>query len=116
MTYNNNNIFSKIIKGELSADKIYEDEKLLAFRDINPVAQIHVLVIPKGEYLDYSDFITNAASADIAYYFSKIAEIIKILGVDSSFYRLITNKGVGAGQTVMHFHTHIIAGDSLPNF
>jgi len=115
MTYDKGNVFNKIIAGHIPADKVYEDEKILAFHDINPAAQIHILVIPKSEYTDYSDFVKNATAEDIAHYFTKIDEIIEKLAISPNCYRLITNKGAQANQTVMHFHTHIIAGNNLPN-
>lgn len=111
--YDKNNIFAKIIAGTIPAKKIYEDEKILAIHDINPVAPIHVLVIPKGEYIDYSDFVAAAATEDIKYYFTKIVDIVKVVGLEESGYRLITNKGSKSGQTVPHFHTHIIGGKNI---
>jgi histidine triad (HIT) family protein len=111
--YDKNNVFAQIIAGKMQANKVYEDEMVLAFNDINPVAEIHVLVIPKGEYINYGDFINKASCDEIANYFTKILDIIKILGLESKDYKLITNKGVDAGQTIFHFHTHIIAGKGL---
>lgn len=111
--YDKNNIFAQIISGKIPASKVYEDDKTLAFNDINPVSEIHVLVIPKGEYINYSDFINKASSDEIASYFTKILDVIKILGIEDKDYKLITNKGIDAGQTILHFHTHIIAGEGL---
>lgn len=114
-SYDEKNIFARIISGEIAAKKIYEDDKILAIYDINPVAPIHILVLPKEQYIDYTDFIQRADSTMIQYYFSKIEEIIQSLGIANSGYRLITNSGTDAGQTIFHFHTHIIAGRHINN-
>lgn len=106
--YDKGNIFAKIINGDLPATKIYEDDQLLAIRDIKPVAPIHVLVIPKDQYQDFADFSQNASSDQIAHYFRKIGQIAAELG--ASEYRIVSNNGTSAGQSVFHFHTHIIAG------
>ena len=111
--YNKDNIFAKIIKGQLPAKKVYEDDKILALHDIHPVAPTHILVLPKGEYIDFTDFIMKASSEDVQHYFNKIAEIIKELGLEENSYRLVTNKGSQSGQSVFHFHTHIISGRRL---
>lgn len=110
MLYDKHNIFAKIIEGKVQANKLYEDDKILAIHDINPVAPIHVLVIPKEYYIDYSDFIQKASAHDIKYYFTKINEIIQLLDLLHDGYRLVTNKGSESGQTIFHFHTHIIGG------
>lgn len=108
--YDPNNIFAKIIRGEIPAKKVYEDDRLLAFHDAFPVAPTHVLVVPKAEYLDYSDFVKNALPQDITHYFAKINEIASGLGLDEEGFRLCTNRGANSGQTVFHFHTHILSG------
>jgi diadenosine tetraphosphate (Ap4A) HIT family hydrolase len=113
MNYDSNNIFAKIIRGEIPANKIYEDEKVLAFHDISKSAPTHVLVIPKGEYVNFSDFASKAKSEEISYFFSKVNEIAKILKVDESGFRLIANVGPNAHQTVPHFHLHILAGKKM---
>lgn len=113
MKYDKNNIFAKIIKGEIPAQKIYEDDKLIAIHDINPVAPVHVLVIPKSEHVDYQDFITNATLEEIQYYFTAIPKIAASLGLSEDGYRLITNIGSKSGQTIFHFHTHIIGGAQI---
>ncbi|WPY00567.1 HIT domain-containing protein [Candidatus Trichorickettsia mobilis] len=111
--YDENNIFAQIIAGKIPAKKLYEDDQILAIHDINPVAPIHVLVLPKGHYIDYSDFIQKASAELIKHYFIKIDEIIQLLDLSTMGYRLITNKGSEAGQTIFHFHTHIIGGRQL---
>ncbi len=106
--YDTNNIFAKILRGEIEASKVYEDDKILAFHDIYPIAQTHVLVIPKGDYVNFEDFTQNASDEVILHYFKKIAEIAKLLNVDDNF-RIIANTGEHSGQTIFHFHTHIVS-------
>lgn len=106
--YNKNNIFAKIISGEIPATKLYEDEMLIAIKDINPVAPIHILVIPKGEYIDFADFVKKAPSDHLTHYFKTIAKIAKDNGANE--YRTVSNNGLSSGQSVFHFHTHILSG------
>ena len=113
MGYDKNNIFAKIIRGEIPANKVYEDEKILAFHDISKAAPTHVLVIPKGEYIDFIDFTSKASVEEISYFFKKVGEISKLLKADNSGFRLITNNGSDAHQTVAHFHLHVLAGKKL---
>ncbi len=108
--YDKNNIFAQIIGNSAPADIIYEDENILAFRDINPAAPVHVIVIPKKEYIDYSDFIRKATSEEIKNYFMTLAHIAELLGLKDDGYRLVTNQGFKSGQTIFHFHFHIIGG------
>lgn len=111
MTYDSNNIFAKIINKEIPADIIYEDDDIISFRDINPVAPIHILVIPKAAYINYQDFIKSAPSEIQLKFFSKLSEIAtKFSGTD---FRLCTNNGSLSGQTIFHFHFHIIGGAQL---
>ncbi len=111
-TYDSNNIFAKILRGEIPCNKVFENDYALAFHDIAPVAPVHVLVLPKGAYVHVEDFIGNAPVELIAGYFAAIRTVVHQLGVAENF-RLITNNGEGAGQTVFHFHSHIIAGKKL---
>ena len=111
--YDVDNIFAKIIRGEISADKVYEDSKVLAFYDIFPLAPIHCIVIPKEEYVDYSDFVSNASAEDVCYYFATIDKIATQLGLKNDGFRLCMNRGVKSGQSVFHFHTHILGGTKL---
>ena len=111
--YDTNNVFAKIIRKELPAKIHYEDDIVIAFDDIAPCAPTHVLVIPKGEYEDYSAFINKAPLEIVAHYFQTIEKIVKLMGLQEQPYRLITNRGEGCGQTVFHFHTHIISGKEL---
>ncbi len=111
--YNKNNIFAKIISGEIPAEKLYEDEILVAIKDVNPAAPIHILVMPKGEYIDFADFVEKASSAEITHYFKTIATIAKDNGATE--YRTVSNKGLSSGQSVFHFHTHILSGSKNIN-
>lgn len=113
MSYDKNNIFAKIIRGELSCNKVYEDEQVLAFNDINPAAKQHILVIPKGEYRSFDDFILYASNELIANFFKIVKQIATEHNMVDSGYRLITNHGKDAAQTVDHFHIHLLAGESL---
>ncbi len=112
--YDKNNVFAKIIRGEIPCSKVYEDEFVLAFNDIKPSAPTHVLVIPKGEYLSFSDFIQKADSDIIYNFFKTVSQIAdNKLGLKEKGYRIITNNGSDASQTVHHFHVHILGGKSL---
>ena len=113
MSYDKNNIFAKIIRGEIPAKKVYEDEDILAFYDISKASPIHVLVIPKGEFIDFIDFVAKENPNKIAQFFQKVAKISQDLKVDEGGFRLITNNGSDANQTVKHFHVHILAGKKL---
>lgn len=111
--YDNNNIFAKIIRGEIPAKKVYEDPKILAFHDISKAAPTHILVIPKGEYVCFADFTSQAPAQEVIDFFQKVREIANSLGLDETGYRLITNNGSDASQTVAHFHMHILGGKKL---
>ncbi|MFZ8865122.1 MAG: HIT domain-containing protein [Rickettsiales bacterium] len=113
MSYNKNNVFAQIIRGEIACVKIYEDEKTLAFNDINPAAKQHILVIPKGEYCSFDDFILKAQSQEIADFFKVVRKIALEQNMVESGYRLISNHGFNAVQTVEHFHVHLLAGEKL---
>jgi len=110
--YNDSNIFSKILKKEIPADVIYEDENVLAFKDINPQAPIHILIIPKSRYCSFKDFSSKASSKEIETFFKSINYITEKLDI-SDGYRLITNVGSGGGQEIPHFHVHLISGKRL---
>ena len=113
MPYDKNNIFAKIIRGEIPAKKIYEDENILAFYDISKASPIHVLVIPKGEFIDFIDFVAKENPQKITNFFQKVAQISQDLKIVESGFRLISNNGSDAHQTVKHFHVHILAGKKL---
>lgn len=111
MAYDSDNIFAKILRGDIPCSKLFENEHVLAFHDIAPVAPTHVLVIPKGTYVDAADFAARASAAEIAAYYKSIGEIAAQLGLTE--FRLVSNTGATVGQSVFHFHTHIIAGKYL---
>ena len=114
MQYDKNNIFAKIITGEIPCKKVYEDEDILAFHDIAPEAQIHVLVIPKEmKYKSYNDFVINANPSLLCKFFTTVQKIAQELNLEKDGYRLTTNHGENAMQSVHHFHMHILAGQKL---
>ncbi len=111
--YDPNNIFAKIIREEIPCARVYEDSKVLAFHDISKAAPLHILVVPKGEYLSFADFTDNANDEEIVDFFKKVRQIATLLGLDQAGYRLITNNGSDASQTIAHFHVHILGGKKL---
>jgi len=113
MAYDKDNIFAKILRGEIPCKKVYEDEHVLAFHDIAPQAPIHVLVIPKGAYLSWDDFSQSASEAEIVGFVRAAGRIARDLGVVEPGYRVLANSGADAGQEVPHFHLHIFAGRRL---
>ena len=113
MAYDDQNIFAKILRGEIPCSKVYESDHALAFHDINPQAPVHVLVIPKGAYVSWADFSANAPAELQAGYVAAIGETARVLGVDATGYRLIANHGRDSHQEVFHLHTHILAGEPL---
>ena len=117
MRYDTNNIFAKILRKEIPCDKIYENDHVLAFKDINPQAKIHVLVIPKGAYVNMDDFSQNAKNDEIVALTRALGEVTKIVGLSSysegKGYRYIGNNGPDGGQEVPHLHFHIIGGEPL---
>jgi len=112
MTYDDQNIFAKIIRGEIPCDKVFENDHVLAFNDISPQAKIHVLVIPKGAYIDIKDFNKNASDEEILGFNRAVAEIIEQLDVAQGF-RSIANSGDHGGQEVPHYHLHLLGGQPL---
>ena len=114
--YDDNNIFAKIIRGEIPCKKIYEDENSVFFNDINPKAKIHVLAVPKEKYISFSDFMKNAPKEEVYEFFSKIHHVVKLLKIDKTGYQIISNDGKDANQEVPHFHVHILGGGRLSNF
>ncbi len=113
MPYDKNNIFAKIIRGEIPGKKVFEDEHVLAIADIAPAAPVHVLIMPKGEYVSFDDFTRNAPPETQAHFFKMITEVARKTGVLESGYRLIANHGEHASQSVPHFHMHLIGGRAL---
>ena len=113
MAYDENNIFAKIVRGEIPCNKVYEDEYALAFHDIAPQAPTHVLVIPKGPYVSSDDFAAKASDAEIAGLVRAVGKVARDLGVVADGYRMLSNHGRDAHQEVPHFHIHIFAGKDL---
>ncbi len=116
MSYNDNNIFAKILRGEISCNKIYEDDFVLSFHDINPQKKIHALVIPKGKYVDLDDFSQNASPEEMVGLLKGINAVAKKLGisVDSGKgYRALTNISEYGGQEVPHLHFHLFGGEKV---
>ena len=111
--YDSNNIFAKILRGEIPCNKVYEDDHVLAFHDIDPKAPVHILVIPKGEYLAIDDFGRNASPEEIKALYAAVAKIAKDNNLDESGFRTIANTGLNGGQEVPHFHLHILGGKKL---
>ena len=108
--YDDANIFARILRGEIPAKKVHEDEHALAFHDINPQAPVHVLVIPKGRYVSIADFSMNAGAAEVAGFWRAVANVARDLGLEAGGYRVLTNMGQDGGQEVPHFHVHIFGG------
>lgn len=111
--YDPNNIFARVLRGEIPCKKVYEDAHVLAFHDINPQAPIHILVIPKGAYVSFDDFSANASAEEIAAFIRAAGQIARDLGVAELGYRLLANTGANGGQEVPHFHLHLFAGRRL---
>jgi histidine triad (HIT) family protein len=114
MAYDPQNIFAKILQGQIPCARVYEDDYALAFHDIHPKAPIHVLIIPKGGYLNAYDFHQRASPLEITGYYTAMNRTLETLGLaDDRGYRLISNTGVHGGQEVPHYHTHILGGGPL---
>lgn len=113
MAYDPNNIFAKLLRGEIPCKKVYENAHALAFHDIRPQAKVHVLVIPKGAYVSMTDFAGKASAAEIEGFVRAIGETAKIAGVTADGYRVLANAGANAHQEVPHLHVHIFGGQGL---
>jgi histidine triad (HIT) family protein len=112
-TYDDQNIFAKILRAEIPNDTVLETEHSLAFNDIQPQAPVHVLVIPKGPYVCYDHFAQTASDAEIADYTRAIGEVCKLKGVEDGGFRMISNAGENGVQEVPHLHVHILGGRPL---
>jgi len=112
-TYDQNNIFAKILRGEIPCDKIYEDDHVLAFNDINPQAPVHILVIPKGAYLSLADFGARASAEEITVFYRAVAKLSEDQQLNAAGFRAIANTGLNGGQEVPHFHLHLLGGRAL---
>ena len=113
MAYDPNNIFAKILRGEVPCQKLYENAHALAFADINPQAPTHILVVPKGAYTAHDDFARNATDEQIVGFDRAIAAVIEQTELNKNGYRLISNCGAHAHQEVPHYHVHILGGKAL---
>lgn len=113
MTYDNNNIFARILRGEIPCKKVYEDAWALAFHDIHPQAPKHILVIPKGAYIDMSDFSVRASAEEQTGLFKAIGAVAAQEGLSQQGYRVISNCGSNGGQEVPHLHLHLLGGHKM---
>ena len=109
MIYDKENIFAKILKGEIPCDKVFENDHVLSFKDINPQAKTHILIIPKRPFLDISDFLQSADNLYQSNFWKSVYEIINILGLRDKGFQIKTHKGKDGGQEVFHFHLHLLA-------
>ena len=111
--YDETNIFARILRGEIPARKVYEDEHALAFHDINPQAPVHILVIPKGAYVSWDDFSERAPAEEIAGFVRAVGHIAREQGLVAPGYRLLANVGLHGHQEIAHLHVHLFAGKAL---
>ena len=111
--YDKQNIFAKILRGEIPCKKVCEDEYSLAFLDINPQAPVHILVIPKGEYISLQEFTTKASDPEIASFMRIVSQVARDFHIVNSGYRILSNNGDNANQEVPHFHVHVLGGKNL---
>jgi len=113
LSYDPQNIFARILRGEIPCKKLFEDDHVLAFHDINPQAPTHVLVIPKGAYVSFDDFSAKAPAEEIAAFVRAVGRIAREAGLAVPGYRLLSNVGAHSHQEVPHFHVHICGGRPL---
>lgn len=111
--YDDQNIFAKILRGEIPSKTVMETDHSLAFHDINPLAPIHVLVIPKGHYVSWDDFTAKASDPEIADFVRTVGEVARMTGADAQGYRILSNSGKRGGQEVPHLHFHVFGGAPL---
>jgi histidine triad (HIT) family protein len=111
--YDDNNIFARILRGELPSNPVYEDEFSFAFHDINPQAPLHILVIPKGRYVSWDDFSANASDAEIAGFIRAVGHVARENNLVAPGYRLLANIGQHGGQEVPHLHVHLFGGQFM---
>jgi len=113
LPYDDQNIFAKILRGEIPSNRVFEDDYALAFHDINPQAPTHILVIPKGPYVSWDDFSAKGSDAEIAGFVRAVGEVARAAGLVAPGYRLLANSGLDSHQEVPHLHVHIFAGRKL---
>jgi histidine triad (HIT) family protein len=111
--YDDSNIFARILRGEIPSNRVFEDEQVLAFHDIHPLAPTHILVIPKGPYVSWDDFSERAADAEIAALVRSVGKVAREAGLVKDGYRVLANVGPDSGQEVPHLHLHIFGGRPL---
>jgi len=111
--YDDSNIFARILRGEIPSSKVFEDDHVLAFNDINPLSPTHVLVIPKGRYVSWDDFAERASDQEIGAFVRAVGKIARDAGLVAPGYRLLANVGPDSGQEVPHLHVHIFGGRPL---
>ncbi len=111
--YDESNIFARILRGELPCRKAYEDDHALAFHDINPLAPVHILVIPRGPYVSWDDFTARASDEEIAGFVRAVGKVARDAGLVGEGYRVLANIGHHGGQEVAHLHVHIFGGRPL---
>jgi len=110
LPYDDDNVFARILRGELPSTKVHEDEFALAFHDINPQAPVHILVIPKGRYVSWDDFAAKASDTEIAGFIRAVGHVARGAGLVEPGYRLLANVGGHGHQEVPHLHVHIFGG------
>ena len=113
LPYDDDNIFAKILRGEIPSKRVYEDEWAIAFHDINPQASIHILVVPRGKYVSWDDFSAKAPAEEIAGFVRAVGKIAREHGLVEPGYRLLANVGAHGGQEVPHLHVHLFGGEPL---
>lgn len=111
--YDENNIFARILRGEIPSKAVYEDEHVLAFHDINPLSPTHILVIPKGQFVSWDDFSAKATNEEMAALIRAVGKIAREAGLVEPGYRILANVGPNSGQEVPHLHVHIFGGRPL---
>ena len=111
--YDDQNVFAKILRGEIPCTKVYEDEHALAFNDISPQTKVHILVVPKGPYVSSDDFFAEASEAEIAGFMRAVGKVAREAGIAADGYRMLANHGDNARQEVPHFHIHLFGGQEL---
>ena len=109
MTYDDENIFAKILKGDVPCESIFEDDYVLSFKDINPKAKLHILIIPKKKFIDIADFLENADLEYQSSFWYSVNKIIKKLNLTDKGFQLKSHKGKDGGQEVFHFHLHLLS-------
>ena len=109
MSYDNENIFAKILRNEIPCEKIYEDDFVLSFKDINPQAKLHILIIPKKSFIDIADFLENGDEKYQSDFWKSVNQIIKDLNLTDKGFKLKAHKGKDGGQEVFHFHLHLLS-------